>query len=327
MEQDNPLRLLAERSPIGWLRERDIDLLICSELHVDGPLRRHLADALGVSGGTFVGAWVSHNDLDGESDLIIVFREDNELLIAMAENKVAADFQPDQVSRYRARASRWQAGIPASRVIPVLLAPSEYLGRDGSDGFDVQIPYERLADCLRSSPDPRSIFLADALLAGIDAYRRGYTAIPNQAVTDVWTAIWRIAQAEAPNLKMQQPSSKPGRSSFVYFRRPNGFGVADVRRVDLVLKAAHGNVDLQFKRTSPEALERALAHLLEDDMTITRAAGSASIRISVPCLDFGSPPDAQHKRIRQGLLQAERLRKFFVEKQPLTLLDATRHPM
>lgn len=327
MGQDNPFRALMERSPIGWLRERDVDLLICAELHVDGPLRRHLADVLGVGGGTFEGAWVSHNDLDGESDLVIGFRQAGKLLIAMVENKVAADFQPDQVSRYRARASRWQAAIPASRVIAILLAPSDYLGRDGSDGFDVQIPYEHLARCLRSSADPRSIFLAEALLAGIDAYRQGYTAIPNQAVTDVWTTIWRMARTEAPALNMERPSAKPGRSSFVYFRRPNGFGLADLRRVDLVLKAAHGNVDLQFKRTSPEELDRAIGHLLEDDMTIARAAASASIRIRVPALDFGSPPDAQHEIIRQGLLQAERLRSFFVEKQPLTLLDATRHPM
>lgn len=327
MRQDTQFKTLRERPPIGWLRERDIDLLICSELHVDGPLRRYLADMLDVTGGVFEGAWVSHNDLDGESDLVIGFSQGDELMIALIENKVAADFQPDQVGRYRARASRWQANIPASRVVSVLIAPLDYLSRDGSDGFDLQIAYERLADCLRESADPRSTFLAEALLAGVEAYRRGYTATPNQAVTDVWTAIWQVAITDMPELNMDRPAPKPSGSSFIYFRRPTGFSLMDIRRVDLVLKAAHGNVDLQFKQTRPEVLEKSLGHLLESDMSIARAAGSASIRINVPSLDFGSPPDAQHEHIRESLAQAERLRKFFVEKQPLASLGGTDHPM
>lgn len=327
MKQDTPFRTLRERPPIGWLRERDIDLLICSELHVDGPLRRYLANMLNVTDGEFEGAWVSHNDLDGESDLVIGFSQGEELMIALIENKVAADFQPDQVSRYRARATRWQANTPASRVVSVLIAPLDYLSRDGSDGFDLQITYEHLADCLRESADQRSTFLAEALLAGVEAYRRGYTATPNQAVTDVWTAIWHVAMTEVPELNMERPAPKPSGSSFIYFRRPTGFSLVDMRRVDLVLKAAHGNVDLQFKRTGPEELEKSLGHLLERDMTIARAAGSASIRISVPRLDFGSPADAQHEDIRESLVQAERLRKFFVEKQPLTFLGGAHHPM
>ena len=63
--------LSQDRPPIGKLWERDIDLLLCSELHVAGPLRQRFADLWGTEIDGFEGAWVSHDDEDGELDLVI----------------------------------------------------------------------------------------------------------------------------------------------------------------------------------------------------------------------------------------------------------------
>ena len=63
MAYATPIDELRDRSPAAWLRERDIDLLICSELWAEGsPLRRlfagrwerrdrHLRWSLGVPSG------------------------------------------------------------------------------------------------------------------------------------------------------------------------------------------------------------------------------------------------------------------------------------
>jgi hypothetical protein len=69
---------LLGRAPHGWLRERDIDLLLCAELHV--------------TSGRFSGAWVSEADADGESDLVLASDGDGGHLIALIQNKVAAAF-------------------------------------------------------------------------------------------------------------------------------------------------------------------------------------------------------------------------------------------
>lgn len=320
MEDASAFGSLQKRSPIGWLRERDIDLLLCSELHVDGPLRRHLALGWQKARLEFEGAWVSHNDLDGESDLVVAFRNEAQILILLIENKIAADFQPDQEVRYQARAQRWEAVAENVRVRTALFAPMEYFDRPGGEIFDLRFSYEEIMNALDESSDPRSVFLSDTLREGIAAYRRGYTAVPNESVSDVWTAIWGLAGSETPMLQMKKPNLKPGGSSFIYFRQASGFSATDVRQATVVLKAAHGNADLQFRSTGTADLELAVTNLLENDMTVTKAAKSASIRISVPKIDFGQPAEDQIEEIKECLLQAERLRKFFVKHQPLALL-------
>lgn len=61
--------LLLKRSSYAWLRERDIDLLLCAELHVPGALRHKFEEVLGVGDVTFEGAWVSLAELEGENPL------------------------------------------------------------------------------------------------------------------------------------------------------------------------------------------------------------------------------------------------------------------
>lgn len=324
LDYTNAFGPLLNRSPIGWLRERDIDLLLCSELCVEGALRDHFAAVWGKTQLDYERSWVSHNDFDGESDLVIAFSESGSPMILLVENKIAASFQPDQTLRYCARAKRWEETIPGASVQTVLIAPEDYFSRTGSEVFNHHISYQEIMSVLTASTDPRSIFLSRALQDGIDAYRQGYVAIPNEAVSDIWTTIWRLAGTETPMLRMSKPNPKPGGSTFIYFRQASGFSAIDVRRATVVLKAAHGNADLQFRNTDPADLEKAVAKLMEPDMTVTKAAKSASIRINVPKIDFGRPADDQIEKIKECLMQAERLRMFFTDNQPLALLSDNR---
>lgn len=150
---------LKNRSPLGWLRERDIDLLICGELHAPGPLRDRFASLWTGRNAQFFGAWVSHMDISGESDLVVEFKDGKSSLILLIENKVKSPFQPEQAERYTERAACWRKQ-KNTEIITVLMCPREYaLGAD-SDRFDEVIPYESLIETLESTADGRSEFLA-----------------------------------------------------------------------------------------------------------------------------------------------------------------------
>ena len=112
MSDSTPFDDLRNRLPAEWLRERDVDLLICSELHSgEGPLHRLLVGGWNGGNAWFGGAWVSYAEPDGETDIAVLFESDSGRLALLIENKIDAEFQPGQPERYRARAERWKASV------------------------------------------------------------------------------------------------------------------------------------------------------------------------------------------------------------------------
>ncbi|MBC6440815.1 MAG: PD-(D/E)XK nuclease family protein [Rhodospirillales bacterium] len=312
------LESLRQRQSPGKLSERDIDLLLCAELHAASPLRTRMAAIWKDRRPTFEKAWINHTEFDGESDLVIWFRGDQGDLVLLVENKITAEFQPDQAERYRARAERSSKDNDAD-VRTVLVCPKKYLSRHLTEAerFDELLTYEDIIDDLASSTDARSRFLAEVLKDGIEANRQGYTPVPNKLVTKIWDTIWKIAVSETPNLNMREPGEKPGNATWIDFPDAEGFSAADRKglKLSLILKAEHGQADLQFGEMCPEKLKSILNELLEPGMSVEKAKKSASVRISVEKIDFGRTPEEQEKAIRKDLRQVERLRAFYVENR------------
>lgn len=84
-------RICAERLPYAWLRERHVDLLLCSELHANGGVARLFAERAGCSGSAIAGTWVSHAEHKGESDLVGRF-DATPPVVGLIENTIAANF-------------------------------------------------------------------------------------------------------------------------------------------------------------------------------------------------------------------------------------------
>ena len=319
---------LRDRSPAAWLRERDVDLLICSELWAEGsPLRRLFSGRWNHGTATFDGAWVSHQDADGETDIVVSFISGPESLVLLVENKIDAEFQPDQPERYRQRGMRWrERGGPSVNVETVLLAPAEYFDREGSDIFDRRLSYEDLVDLLGNAVDPRSRFLAYMLREGIRTYRQGYVPVTDETNTQVWRAFWEIANEETPRLRMGRPGDKPSRAGFIYFYDAEGVSASETEgRAHIVYKHRSGgdcDVDIQFRSMSEASLRARVAELLDDDMSVAKAAGSASIRVRVPAVEFTRVSEGQEDAIRAGLHAAERLRSFFVNRGLAKILES-----
>ena len=318
-ERTSPFATLSSRSPYSWLRERDIDLLVCAELHATGKLVDLFTSRLGLSGAHFLWARVSHAELDGESDLVVAFGDNDGKFIAHVENKIAAAFQPNQMERYRARSSRWAAIAGVSRSVTVLLAPANYMGRPGAEGFEVQITYEEASTALRTDGDPRAVFLADALEAGIEAYRRGYVMTPDEPVSALMKRCWQIASENAPTLNFAEPGVKPAGGTWPSFPKAMGFLANDAKRVELIYKMERGQVDLQFRNTDVEVLTQRCQGILAHGMEVRPAGKSASIRVLIPAIDFARAAEEQVAAIHDGIDVCERVRVFFVEHRDLLL--------
>lgn len=200
------------------------------------------------------------------------------------------------------------------------------MGRPGAEVFDERITYEEVAAVLRAEKDLRSTFLADALVAGIEAYRRGYVMIPDVDVSNMWTACWNVALEIAPMLRFQKASPKPGLSTWLYFRKADGFSKDDLKRAEIVYKAGRGQVDLQFSGTAAGALARRAEGILDSTMKVVQANKSASIRIFVPEIDFRGSANTQEAAITEGFKACERLRMLFVEHRARLLELQTPRP-
>ncbi|NRB17500.1 MAG: PD-(D/E)XK nuclease family protein [Rhodobacteraceae bacterium] len=311
---DHALQYLEERSGLGWLRERDIDLLICSELHAREALNEHFAQFVTSTSSHFFGAWVSHSEFDGESDLVVAFSGTNSLFkILLIENKIAAAFQPDQGRRYAERATRWKVKENVEQVITVLMAPSGYAERAGSEEFERFISYEDICDLLRGATDARSEFLSKCLAQAVEDHKSGYVAVPHEGSTKTWQKIQELSCTVAPKLAMKPSGSRPSGSSFIYFR--DALGLEEYRQlVNVVYKAERGQVDLQFKATSVAELAKLAGPLISDHWKVAKASKSASIRIGVPKIDFanGMPNEAD---VIEGLSACEKLRGFFCDNE------------
>ncbi len=303
---------IMDRPPVAWLRERDVDLLLCAELHAKGALAHFFTSRLGLDGGEVEGAWVSHQEDSRESDLVISMVRGAERVVALVENKISADFQPGQVAAYAERSRRW-IGTDGLRCSTVLVAPEGYFSRPGADEFDVRISYEDMNAALRNSGDPRSAFLADVLAEGVAACRRGWVAIPDELVTSILDACWRLAASVAPLLNMKRPGNKPKGSNWIDFPNASGLAGAIGKQVLIVYKAERGQADLQFAAADVNDLQRRAANFLASDMGVFQASKSASVRLMVPVIDFSIAADDQLQGLAAGLLACERLRAFFVE--------------
>ena len=320
-----PFDDLRNRPPIPSLRERDIDLLICSELHFpESPIHQLFVSSWNGAAAEFAGAWVSYYESNGETDILAAYKTESMTLILLIEDKIDADFQPEQPERYRDRAESWLAGVKTGiEIETVLLAPDAYFETEGSEVFDRRVSYEDVIIALAESSDSRTSFLAKIMKEGIESHRKGYVKQHNEARTRLWHSIWEIASDEMPQLRMPNPGSKGRKSGFVHFKEADGLSDHETRRrVEVVYKMNSSNVDLQFQHTSIATLRDSIGHLLDSDMILAQTDKSASIRLSVPSITTGVSGDALEDAIRQGLLASERLRQFFIENRLLELIPS-----
>ncbi len=168
---------LKERQPYDWLRERDIELLLCSELYANVALQRKFADMWDRPGVVFEFARLSVTDNHGEADLMVVFQCNQQNLLLLLDNKIDTEFQHDHPESYQKRAEDWLKDESIFEAKTALLAPEQYMQVPGCDKFDVRLSYEEIISLVKSDTDPRAGFFVDSLRAAITKQQKGYSQI------------------------------------------------------------------------------------------------------------------------------------------------------
>jgi len=299
---------MSPRIEIRGICEQDIDLFMLEECASNQPFLDWLLSQ--VPGWPkecrelLTGAR-SIDHADGESDLeLTVMGSAGHVGRLLVENKLAAGFQPHQLERYRGRAAMYVERGECAHAAVILLAPRCYAGR-AAGKVDAVVSYEDVEAWLATSePDPRIGYKLRLIRSALAKSRRGYNPESDGAVSEFWHRYWQQAEAEAPQLGLEQPGAKPAGAGFVWFS-PSGLP----ENLNICHKLTRGFVDLHFPEWGgrAHALKVQLGPHLDADMSVARAGKSAAIRMRVPALNIGRPFEGQLDAVRKGLDAARRL--------------------
>jgi hypothetical protein len=292
------------------ITERDIDLLILEELVCSQDFRVwFLRSVLGVDDGTaFLGALHSVSNELGESDLVIGFKKlDGHEFAVLVENKVCANFQPDQAERYHKRGAK---GVDAGHwgsFVTCVIAPKSYLAAEsGAEEFHHSCAYETLEEWFlsRSDGSERARFKATLLRYAIDKSRRKLPPVISPEVTAFWLAYWEMLNAKFPALQLDKPGAKGPLADWPSIRSDQL-----PARTSILHKWAQGFVDLQINGAAAlaEKFTHAATPLLPPDISIEITGKSLALSIVVPPLNRWRPFDAQTEQAGKGLTAATRL--------------------
>lgn len=306
---------LDQFSALAVIEERDIDLLLLEELHVNPDFAAWLAQKAQIE-GLFERAWhsVSSSGL-GESDLLVRYRNDLDRTILMIENKIAAAEQPDQAKRYRKRAKRLLEAGDADRTVTAMFAPAAYLASRSAAGYDLHLSYEDISAWFRSEPSARARWRADLLDKAAAATRRGYEMVEVPEMTARHRELFELLR-DWPELKMNDPGPKGARSTWIVLNpasRPRG--------VSINLKLDLNRIDLGFKTiTLDELKEFFAAEPLPEGAYLAMRGASASVSFDVPAPDLAHSLAEQTETealLRTSALCADlgtRIARFFAER-------------
>jgi len=292
------------------VRERDMDLLILEELYARTGFDALFLNAVGKPDFHFVRAYrsVMSSSL-GETDIQIEFSNGaGKTLFILLENKVDADFQPNQYKRYIQRAELLITPDVLAEV--VLVAPKDYI--DAQDEFKMTVSYEAIMEWFKTKlPDThRASYRAEIVRLAIEAERRGYQAIKDDLVTTLWKQYYFYLETRMPELNMKPPKAKPSSSSFLYLY-PDWLP----EESKLVHKMEKGYLDLELSGMADkqEALMHKYASVLPQGMELVVTGKSASFRFEVPPLSFEKSFDDQEHIVEEVIKQVTLLKAFILE--------------
>ena len=76
----------------------------------------------------------------GETDLLLSYNSNEELIFVLIENKLDADFQERQFDRYQKRGEKYKSDNKCSQFYSILVAPKQYA--ENQNDFEKYITYE-----------------------------------------------------------------------------------------------------------------------------------------------------------------------------------------
>jgi len=263
--------------------ERDIDLLLMEEFHVDPDFAAWFASLAGVGPDAIVeGAWHSLNDQDGETDLLLRVRVGKERVALLIENKIGAAPQDEQDLRYHLRGRRAQEAGRYERFVTAICAPQVYLdGVPSSSAYEHLIAYELISGWFGRQDNARARWRQSIMAEAIEQGRRGYTMKVHAGRTAFHMAYWMMIQEQFPEFIMAKPGPKGPSSSWMRFK-----GRDFPKGVTLNHKNDQGCMDLEFQGTTVADLTARRSAAWPEGIRIAQTGKSAVLRLAIPSCDM-----------------------------------------
>ncbi len=265
------------------VRERDIDLLLIEELHVEPAFQRFIVKNIlpKFEITSFKGAWHSISTYNGESDIIAIFSDKNGKRVSvLIENKINAVAQPRQAARYY---ERGEEGIQSNywdTFVTCLLVPQDYLNSD-KQNYQTTLSYEMVQKFFKECKSVRADYKSSVLEAAIQHQRRSKQREINESSTQFAHNYIRYMQNTYPDLKIKEElqGRAVGNDWFYYYPFPES-------SVYLVHQCANGNAGLTIKdkklADKKQEIESVLSQLDIQDVNLRMGKEGISLLFQSP---------------------------------------------
>ena len=306
------------------LRERDMDLLLMEEIASCRAFANIFLSLVNLEDAEVVSVEQSKTDENGESDITVIVTKENVKYGLLIEDKVDAEAQPAQASRYRKRGCEGIKKGDYQAYKTFIVAPQRYLDNNAeASGYDCQVSYEECLAYFASQSDGRSSFKAQQIEQAIEKQKKGYQPIISGVVTDFWHQYRCYQRENYFDLKMLGDyTEKPSKSTWMYFD-------TNFKKTHIIHKASQGLVDLEFSGLGERWQELrylcqiTFGNLYEMQLTVQQTNKSAVLRSLKPLevLDVRKPFEDQKEIADTALAEVRRLR-MFLDKLPTDALCA-----
>lgn len=314
MPGDNSMNSLCE---IKWFAERDIDVLLAEELRVNPIFARWFLDAQNVNSQVEVPAVrTSVSEMDGrgrETDVLALFGADKENRHAvLVENKIEADFQPNQLEDYLNRGRRGVDEKSWGGFSVAVFAPT-YRNLNVPAGVSV-VRFADAARALRSSGrDDRTLYRAEFLEAA-DSMNIVSVEAVNPFVVAWWKSVDEMVAREFGNFFIVDRQRFP-KTTYI---NPKCIDMPKYLRVDL--KGDKGTVGIAIVGGSEEKLRGLIAQTQQDEFEVVRGARDKdpSLQISgLPKFFVNDGIEIIDSKVRVAYQAAHKLLTFWMKNRTL----------
>lgn len=242
----------------------------------------------------------------GETDILVELEDGAALLI---ENKLSADFQPNQAERYQARAEHH--GKDGAEVKTVLIAPLAYLNAVPNGAWDLTCSYAEIAECI-GSQDKRSEWRQSLFLEAGNRAARMRTLATNSEALKVAseeliafkTAWFKLA---TNSIEWIANSQHGATDEFLYAPRFNPF------RLRIWHHPFNGYLSVQNLEKCPDLDIVELQKALPEGFRIKKHPNSTYLDAPTPPIDMTANFSAEREHVEEGMR---------IARQALDLVEA-----
>lgn len=289
-------------SYLPTVTERDIDILLMEEFHVNKDFVAWFCSEIGLRNFSPDGAWHSVSTTDGESDLLLRVARHGRRIGVLIENKIGAPEQDRQGERYHIRGIKCREQGKLDEYVTVMCAPQKYLeALSPRSEYQHRFSYEQIASWFGRRRGPRAAWRHHIMREAIAQGRRGYTMAVNAANTAFHLAYWDHLQKRHPQFQMARPEKRGSKSNWIIFEGhnfPNG--------VKIYHKLIQQVIEIGFPGRRVEDI-RAAKPDWPHDITLVQKGKTAALSIHVAAIDMKLGFDAQLPAVEEAFRAAYRL--------------------